>query len=312
MTALLGWIGGRARWLLVIGAFIGLAAPDVAAFLRPALPVFISMVYALAMLRVEPAEIWRGLSRPAEALRAALAVFAMLVVAPALGFLAVRLLGLGSDFEAAVVYTLAAPPIASAAAMCLLVGFSGALALRLTVLASLAMPVTGPLAAEALVGASLDISPLTLGLRMAAMIGGGIIAALILRRVMGRARIERNAAALDGVAAIGFLLFILPLFDGVRGAILAAPQQALAFLALASAIIVGGVALALRAPGGRAQNGAAGVVSSTRSVAIFLAALPPDPAFALYVALYQFPMAAIPLVFQRTKSPIGARSPRKP
>jgi hypothetical protein len=36
-----------------------------------------------------------------------------------------------------------------------------------------------------------------------------------------------------------------------------------------------------------------------RNVAIYLAALPPDPLFGLYVALYQLPMLFTPLVLGR-------------
>ena len=38
-----------------------------------------------------------------------------------------------------------------------------------------------------------------------------------------------------------------------------------------------------------------------RTVAIYLAALPHDPQFALFVALYQFPMYLTPLLFKPLK-----------
>ena len=140
------------------------------------------------MLRVEPSEIWRGLASPREAARSAAVVAAMLVLSPVAAFWLARGLGLGADVERVLVFTFAAPPIASAAAMCLIVGFSAALALRLTVLASLAMPLTGPAVASALIGAELDVSPALLGARMAAMIGAGAVAALVLRRALGADR----------------------------------------------------------------------------------------------------------------------------
>lgn len=298
MTGALTWIGTRARWVLFVGAFAGLAAPDLSAVLRPALPVFVTMVYALAMLRVDPVAILTGLARPRRAAAILGAVALMLVAAPVFAFAVARALALGPEVERILVYTFAAPPIASAAAMCLIIGFRAALALELTIVASLVMPFTGPLVVEALIGAEVALNPGELSLRMAAMIFGGFAAAMIGRWWMGRERIERNAHALDGLAALGFLLFILPLFDGARDAIAAAPLTALGYFALAAVVIFSAVAVALRC-GARDPAGAVGVVAGTRSVAIFLAALPPDPAFALYVALYQFPMAWLVIAFRR-------------
>ena len=147
MTFLLNWVGARARWVLLVGVFAGLAVPAAAEALRPVLPFFVAMVYALAMLRIDPVAILRGLADPAHAARALGVVALMLIVTPLAAFAVVRMLGLGADMEAIVIYTFAAPPIASSAGMCLIVAFRGETALELTVLSSLIMPITGPVIA---------------------------------------------------------------------------------------------------------------------------------------------------------------------
>lgn len=299
MIAALTWIGGRAKWLIFIGAFAGLAFPAAAATLRPALPFLIAWIYAVSMLRIDPISILAGLRDPRRIPPLLATVLLMLVATPALAFALARGFGLGPDIEGALVYTLAAPPIGSAAAICLIIGFRGRDALELAVIGSLAMPFTGPMVTGVLIGDALDIDPFALGGRMAAMIFGGFALAMIGRRLLGEARINRNAPALDGVAAATFLLFAMPLFDGVGPLILAEPGLSLVLLSLGALLILGAVALALRLPGARDRNGALGVVWGTRSVAIYLAALPPDPVFTLYVALYQFPMAALALAFRR-------------
>ncbi len=298
MTAILAWIGGRARWILLIGAFAGLALPSAAALLRPFLPYLVAMVYALAMLRIDPIAVLRGFARPAHLGALLFLSLLMLAATPALGWAVVKALGLGPEYLKAVVYALAAAPIASAAAMCLIVGFDGRRALELTVLSSLALPAIGPAVTGALLGETVAIEPLALGLRIAGMIFGGFAAALVLRRLLGAERIARNAAALDGLASIGFLLFVLPLFDGVGPAIAADPGRALAFLAISALLILGTIRGFLALPLPRALAGATGAVWGTRSVAIYLAALPPDPVFTLFVAIYQLPMAAIPMAFR--------------
>lgn len=300
MISVLAWIGGRARWVLLIGAFTGLAFPSWATLLRPFLPWLVALVYTVAMLRIDPIAILKDLRSPRHAVLAAVAVFGFLVVSPVAGFLIARALHLGPGFEAALVYTLAAPPIGSAAAMCLIIGFRGRVALELTILSALAMPFIGPAVTGALLGDALSLEPVTLGLRTGLMIFGGFAAAMIGRKLLGVERIERNGPVLDGVAALTFLLFILPLFDGAGPMILENPGLSLAFLALSALLVLGGVWAAMRLPGDEGKNGAAGVAWGTRAVSIYLAALPPDPIFTLFVALYQLPMAAIVMVFRRT------------
>jgi hypothetical protein len=48
----------------------------------------------------------------------------------------------------------------------------------------------------------------------------------------------------------------------------------------------------------RETAGATALIWGNRNAALALAALPPDPLFTLYVALYQFPMYFTPLVIR--------------
>lgn len=292
----LTWIGARARWVLLIGALLAVFLPDVSSFLRPAVPVFIAMVYMLAMLRIDVVAVARGMMNGRHAARTMGIVGLMMIVSPIAAFWLAGLFGLSPDYQRAALYAFAAPPIASAASFCLMIGLNAALALEVTVLCSLVMPIVGPIIVAMFIGADLDISPVALGLRMAAMIFSGAVAALFLRRVLGVARIERNARALDGVAALGFLLFILPLFDGVGHMVAAQPVLALALFGWACLLMLGPSLIAHVAAPQSDDAGALGIVWGARSVAIYFAALPPDPVFALFVALYQIPMAGLTML----------------
>lgn len=299
MIAALEWIGARARHLLILGCLVALAAPGLAAALRPALPGLVALVYALSMTRVDLGAVARGLLRP----RRAALVFGLsallLTAASAAAFGLVRALGLPPIWEAAAVWTFAAPPIASAAGLCFLLGLDAALALEITVVSSLLMPALGPAVARALLGEEVPIAALELSLRTAAMIATGLIAALILRRWLGPVRIAARGRAFDGVLTLAMTLFVLPLFDGVGASIAASPGLAAAFLGAASLAILGPHFLAAAIPAPAPQRGAVAMVGGTRSVAIYLAALPPDPLLTLWVALYQFPMYATPLLLRR-------------
>ncbi|MGF1658384.1 MAG: hypothetical protein ACFCUS_03080 [Rubrimonas sp.] len=295
MVGGLEWLGARARWALLLGCCAALALPQIGAILRPALPVFVALIYALAMLRIDLPGVARRLIDPRRALLTWPLALAMTAGSAAASLWVARALGAGPAVEAALVFAFLAPPIGSSAAMCLLLGLNAALALEMTVLCSFALPFVAPPVAQALLGAQLTLSPFDLGARMAAMVFGGVALALVLRRLIPPGFIARRARAFDGAATLSMLVFAFPLFDGVAATLVAEPALGLGLLALSCLILLGpqiaGLALA-RGP----DAGAAGLVWGMRSVAIFLAALPPEPRFSLFVALYQFPMYGTPLL----------------
>lgn len=278
---------------------IALAVPALAEALRPTLPALVSMVYALAMTRLDMGDILRGFARPRRAGLVLGLSLTLLTVPSTLCWLAVEAAGLDAVFEAAAVYTFAAPPIASAAGFAFIMGLEAALVLEVTVVSSFLMPVVGPALAHALLGAELPMSPGEMGLRMAAMIGAGAIAALVARRALGAVRIGRNARVFDGLTAVAMTIFIIPLFDGVGETMLEKPGLAFAFLLISFAMIFVPHLAAAALPGRRGRTGAIALIMGTRSVAIFLAALPPDPEFTMFVALYQIPMVVTPLLLRR-------------
>jgi len=107
------------------------------------------------------------------------------------------------------------------------------------------------------------------------MIAGGLALGITIRAVIGPKRIDRNKLSFDGIAACGMVLFVIPLFDGVGATVLENPPRALWVLALAFLFNL----------------------AINRTIAIYLAALPHDPQFALFVALFQFPMYLTPLIW---------------
>lgn len=302
MLAVLRWIGERARWVLALGVLLATVMPGLSEVLRPHMPVFVALVFCVAMARIDlPALLW-GMLRPRRLLRLTGLMLLMLWVTPAVLWAGAGAAGLESAMIEALVYTGAAPPITSAAGLCLMLGLNAALALELTIFASLAAPVFGPLAVSLLLGESVPIEPLPLAIRMAGMILAGALAATLVRRLAGAERIRSHAMAFDGVAAMALLVFVIPLFDGFWETVLSDPGLALALLVLAVGVNFGTQALLARSLAtriGRAEAGAAGLMWGNRTVALYLAALPPDPVFGLYVALYQLPMLFTPLVMAK-------------
>jgi len=300
--AALEWIGARARWVLALGVLIAMFLPALASILRPALPGLVALVVALAMARLDLPGLARRAARPRRLCGLLVWSLALLVLTPAVLWAGGRILGLPPDHLAALVYTGAAPPITSAASLCLMMGLDAALALEITIFASLATPLIGPAVVTLLLGQAVPLDAVDLGIRIAAMIAAGTLGALALRRLAGPERIARNARVFDGVAALAMLTFIIPVFDGVPALIAEAPRFALATFALAVLgnfglqILVAQAARRALPPG---SAGAAGLLWGNRTVALYLAALPHDPAYALYCGLYQFPMLMTPLLMRR-------------
>lgn len=98
------------------------------------------------------------------------------------------------------------------------------------------------------------------------------------------------------------VLFVIPLFDGVGSSIVDDPRKALWVLVLSFIFNVGinGFAsVILRARTDPATAGALGLMWGNRTIAIYIAALPYNPDFSLFVALYQIPMYMTPLIWER-------------
>ncbi|MEM9010722.1 MAG: hypothetical protein AAGE18_05800 [Pseudomonadota bacterium] len=299
MIAALQWLGGQARIVLALGCCLAIFLPTLSAWLRPYLPALVSMVLALAMARIDLVGVARGAVQPRRLGRSLLLV---MVLMPGLAvglWLVAWGLGLAPADRTAITYFALAPPIASAAGLAFLMGANAALALEITLLATVLSPIIGPLMAVLLLPEAPGPGALALAARLSAMIAGGLAAALLLRALFGAERIARNGQIVDGLAALGMFLFVIPLFDGIGALVLAAPVEALRIFALAVALNLGLHLVARRLarsvvsiPDARAV----GITTGNRTVALYLAALPPEPTFALFVALYQFPMYFTPLI----------------
>jgi len=298
---LLEWLGRNARWTLVVGIFAALLFQDAGAALRPALPFFVGMVFTLAMMRIDlPAMARRALS-PGRILRTLSLSAGLIVVTPVVLNAVAVALRLPDEMRMALVYAHAAPPIASAAGLCLIMGLDAVIALEVAIVASLLTPFIGPPVVLFLLGDTVALDGLHLAAQIGMIVLGGTLAALLIRRLLGAGRIERHATAFDGITAIGILVFLLPVFDGVVDSVARAPMLALGVLAL---VIVTnfGLQILIWRVGRRRTNdetaGATGVLWGNRNVTLFLAAAPENALFSLYVALYQFPMYFTPLVMR--------------
>jgi len=192
----------------------------------------------------------------------------------------------------------AAPPIMSAPAIAMLFGMQPTLIISAVLLTTTLAPLVSPLVAELIAGA---VVPLDLGVlirRLVFLIGGAILAAAVLRVVMGEARIRAHKAHFDGVGVVMYFLFAVAAMDGVPAAAMSDPGRVARYLAIAFAVALAGFAtawLCLR-PLQPADRFVLGYATGQRNMGLLIAALgaaTPDTTF-LYFALAQFPIYLMP------------------
>jgi BASS family bile acid:Na+ symporter len=301
----------HAAYVLAAGVFVGLLLPDLASRLRPLLPVAVAIPMFLALLRIEWQDLMGHVSRPL--VNTALCLW-LLVVAPLLVWLVVGVLGVEAGLATALVLMAACPPIMSSPAMALLLRLDAPLVLVTMVIASLVAPFTLLAVSSTMVGLELGIQPLMLFLRLVLLIGGCLALALLVRRLMGPARLARCAEPLDAVALLSVLVFAIAVMDGVAALAAASPGHVLGFVAVAflANLLLQASGAMLALPLGRRAALTIGFASGNRNMGLLLAVLPVDsePDTLLFFAVAQFPIymlpAALTPVYRRWReTPVG-------
>lgn len=291
----LAFIGRHATLMLAGGVFVGVALQDAAAALRPLLPLFIFALTAATMLRIDWPKLIAHARRPG---RVALVVGWSLILSPLLVALPALLLPLPPALRQSLILCAAAPPISSAAAFALLLGLDAQLALLVSVVATLLVPLTLPPLALALIGLELDIGVAELSLRLALFIGGAFVLALVLRQLLGARRLEGWAHEVNGINVVLMVLFATAIMDGIPGVVAERPGTALLYTVAAY-----GLNLGLQALGGfaflwmgRNQAVTVAVASGNNNLGIVWANLGAAASgdLMLYFAVGQLPIYTLP------------------
>jgi BASS family bile acid:Na+ symporter len=296
MLSTIGQIHSRhAATVLALGVFVGLALPGLAGLLRPLLPPAVAGLLFFALLRIDWSELGRHLSRP---MVAALLCAWFLVVTPLLVYLAVTALGVESGLATALILAAACPPIVSGPAMALVLRLDAPLMLVSVVSASLLAPFTVVVISSHLTDIDLAIDPPALFLRLAALIGGCVLAAMTARRWLGATRLARGRQGFDLVSMLLLLVFAVAIMDGVTRLVAEDPRHVLAYVAAA---FITNVALQLlgaaAAPAlGRRAALTVGFASGNRNMGLLLAVLPAGsaPEAMLFFAVAQLPIYMLP------------------
>jgi BASS family bile acid:Na+ symporter len=296
--AALTWLGRQGTRALALSVFVGILLPPLAAILKHVFVEALMALLTLAFLRVDPRSLRDQFRRPALVVAASLWT---LVAVPALLCGAALALGLPVASEAlflALVLQAVAPPIIGGPALAALMGLDAALSLATLIVATASTPLTVPFLAALFAGPVLDISPLWLGVKLFAMLGGTAIAAYAIRRIQGAAWVARQSGPIDGLSVIALFVFAIGLMDGVAGHIIARPLlvAGLTVFVYLLAIVLIVVTCLIFHRAGRSSALALGLAVGSRNMGLMVAAAGgaiPELTW-LYFAVAQFPIYTLP------------------
>ena len=293
-------LGRHARLALPAGIVIALILPDIPLRWDIILPLNITLIYAASMIRLDLKSVGLAALAPRRlALSVSIAGFILCLVPMFYAGLG-NMGGLTAQYFPSLIWFAVAPPIASTVWICTLLGFRAALAMEVVVLTSLAAPFTGPFLAAWLLSDITAIDQLALFIKLAGMICGGSAIALIGQAYLGRDKIEDKRHVFDGLAALAMISFLVPVFNGMAEKIIASPILAAQLCALAIAMNMGAQIILLCFSRIFNQQTPTlqvlAIVTGNRNVGLYFAALPADPIFALFTAVYQIPLYLTPLV----------------
>jgi BASS family bile acid:Na+ symporter len=180
----------------------------------------------------------------------------------------------------------------------MILGLDGALALVVGLTATLLTPLTVPPLALALLGLQIDIGVVEFMIRLSAVVAAAFVAAVVIRRLIGRERLPRVATHLDGLVVAVMLVFAVAIMDGVTAALVERPATVAlwliaAFIANPALQFAGALAFSWL---GRRRALTVGLVSGNCNMGLLLAAFPPGTDFdvVLYFAVAQLPMYMLP------------------
>ena len=271
--AVLNWFGSKAPALLLGSLVVGALLPSAAAMSEAALPIaaFLMMFGSLVAAGLAPYE------RPNGLLRLGLLILVVAIGPCLAAALAVKGFSLADDLALGVVLSVAGPPMASAAALAVILGLPPRLTLALSVVPTLLCPLTTPVLVRVFTGESVDA--IALAVKLVAVVGSGSLAAVAVLAVLQRSGGNRAnlSMAASGVSMIGLIGVGIAAASRARVEVEAdlAGFGVLMVGALLLCVFLGAVAALVFAAFGSAVAGTLSLVWGLRNQSIVWAALGP-------------------------------------
>jgi hypothetical protein len=307
---LLTWIGSQGTRAIAALVIIGVAVPPLGELLKPYVAEAIFLLLCISFMRVDVAALRNYLRRPGIVIAAtAWTTIAVPLIAGTIS----RAMGVDQhapDVFLALMLQAVASPMMASPSLAALIGLDATLVLITLVTSTALVPVTAPIFAYMFFGNALTLSPLGLGLKLAAILAGSVLVASLIRWSLGAAAIVRHKLPIDGLNILVLLVFVSAVMGNVAGSLLADPAKTLGLTVLAFAVffaLVGVSALIFRSIGNERAL-AIGLMVSQRNMGLMVAATEgalPGTTW-VYFALSQFPIYWSPQLLKPIVKRLGS------
>jgi predicted Na+-dependent transporter len=301
LSAALAWLGRQGARAIAAVVFIAIVVPPFDALLKPYVPEAIFVLLFVAFVRVETADLRRQLRKPGLLIAATL--WTSLVVPALIGVvcLALKADTRAPDLFIGLMLQAIASPMMASPAFAAVMGLDTTLVLTTLVASTALLPLTAPMFCYIFIGPELTISPLTLGIKLFAILAGSLLLAVIVRRFVRLSTLVRYNEQINGVNIILVFVFVAAVMEDVAARFVAQPAMMieLTVLAFVLTFAVLAVTAIVFIKAGREAALVLGLMASQRNMGLMLAATGGAlPALTwLYFALAQFPAYLSPLLF---------------
>ncbi len=234
--ALLDFTGKHASNVLPVGIVLGLLLPPLATALRPLLVPALFIPLTLSLVRIETRQLHQHLK--SWRLIAFLSLW-ILALRPVVVWLILNVLSLPEPIAKATLFTAAAPPVTACAAIAIFLGIDAAIVVVLTIATMLLVPLSLPPVVYYLADLHIETEISLISLRLACFIFAAFIAAWVIKKWIGRERLQQNKSILDGVSVISIGIFIIGIMHGVTDIIVERPGYVLLILVVSSLLLLG-------------------------------------------------------------------------
>jgi predicted Na+-dependent transporter len=301
LSAALAWLGRQGARAIAAVVFIAIVVPPFDALLKPYVPEAIFVLLFVAFVRVETADLRRQLRKPGLLIAATL--WTSLVVPALIGVvcLALKADTRAPDLFIGLMLQAIASPMMASPAFAAVMGLDTTLVLTTLVASTALLPLTAPMFCYIFIGPELTISPLTLGIKLFAILAGSLLFAVIIRWFVRLSTLVRYNEQINGVNIILVFVFVAAVMEDVAARFVAQPAMMieLTVLAFVLTFAILAVTAIVFIKAGREAALVLGLMASQRNMGLMLAATGGAlPALTwLYFALAQFPAYLSPLLF---------------